>query len=432
MDQRLVEFHGSRSAVAPATCAQRQLWGAIQQKLPDSAFFNQIYRVGLSMKPTLPDVLSALSAAVGAHESLRTVFVADAAGALSQHVSQSGSFSVHTASVGPSEDPGTVFRAWEARMLQTGYQFEVDLPLRALVVLDREVPVLVAFCVSHLAVDLTSLRVLADELIARLNGHAVPANSRQPVDHALFERSPKGQRLLARSLAYWQRQLADAPPTAIPAQRSGQCATLAMDSRAVALALSTLAARYDISSGAVLLAAAAQLLGRRAGLSRVAFRLLVSNRFAPDLRNAVANLHQEVPATIDVGSPSFAAVARSALKSSMAAYSRGHYDPDLVDELVRQCHAEDAFPACFNDIRESRGGSIADADSICAALDHTVVAPHSFQEAEPFFLMIDGDGSEWIRILLSTDTAAMPPSDAHRFLVDLEQLLVQEARTAQG
>ncbi|MFI9503330.1 condensation domain-containing protein [Nocardia sp. NPDC052566] len=418
--------------VAPATCAQRQLWEAIRRQLPDSAFFNQIYRVGLSMTPTLTDVLAALSATVGAHESLRTVFVSDAAGTLSQCVSRSGSFTVHTASTGPDREPGAVFREWEARMERTGYRFDVDLPFRALVVLDNEVPVLVAFCISHLAADLMSLRVLADELIARLNGHAVQASSRQPIEHAEFERSDRGQRLLARSLAYWQRQLADAPAPALPAQRSGRCATLAMDSRAAALALSTLAARYEISSGAVLLAAAARLLGRRAGVSRVAFRLLVSNRFTPDLRHAVANLQQEVPATIDIGSPSFAVVARAAAKSSMAAYPRCHYDPGLVEELMRRSHAEDAFPACFNDIRQSRGGPIADADEICAALDHTVVAPHSFREAEPFFLMVDGDGAEWIRILLSTDTAAMPPPDARRFLMDLEQLLVQESCTAQG
>lgn len=427
MDQALVEFRGSRSAVAPATWAQRQIWRLIHEKAPDPAFYNLMYRVGLPGDSTLPAVLTALADVVGEHESLRTLFEQDSTGALVQHVRRSGTFGVRIAPVEPGQDPGSMFRVWEAEMLRTGFRFASDLPMRALVLLDEDGPVQAAVCVPHVAADLMALRVLVGELVARLTGKAVSGGTRQPVEHAAFERSPRGQRVLGRSLAYWRRQLADAPLPALSARRSEKRCALTMDSPAAALALSTLAAEYGINSGAVLLAAVARVLGRRAGLPQVAARLLVANRFAPDLRNAVANLHQEVPATVNVRPPAFAEVARSALQSSMAAYTRGHYDPDRVTELMGGQDSAEVFPICFNDVREFRGVPAPPTTSPPVSPADTVIAPYELQEVEPFLLAVLGDRSGWLRLLLSADTAVMGPHDAHGCLREIEETLVREA-----
>ncbi|MBP2471906.1 hypothetical protein JOF53_000778 [Crossiella equi] len=425
MERATVTFAGARQVSAPATCAQRQIWTAISKRLPDAGFYSQLYRVTLYSGPTLSQVLAAVRDVVAAHESLRTTVSWDG-GQLVQHVLGSGEVTVDLADLEPGQTSGEAFREWERVMLRTGFRFEVDVPVRVLVAGERGVPVLAGFCVSHLSVDLTALRVVVAEFLARLGGARPLPEYRPPVEHAAYERSPRGRRALDRGLAYWRRHTADAPPPAFPEQRSGHNATLAMDSPAAAAATLVLARRYQVSSGAVLLAAASRVLGRAAGQAHVGLRLLVANRFAPELRTAVANLHQEVPVTVAVDAP-FGETARTALRVSLAAYARGHYDPDEVAEVVREHQAENAFPLCFNDIREKRGVLPASVDMPLPPTSQTVLTEHQFQEAEPFFLTVDGDESRWLRFLLSTDTAAMPPEEARRFLLALEAALVGAA-----
>ncbi|MEO3777507.1 condensation domain-containing protein [Micromonospora sp. B11E3] len=440
--RRQVPFSGRRSVTAPATCAQRDMWRLIQRAMPDSTFYDQVYPVELLKPGGVDDVIAVLAELVNRYESLRTAFHRDETGALMQRVLRTGSFETDIRRAGSGEDPKTVAATWQQSLRHRSFNLQTGPLFRSLVILSDDVPVLASLGISHLVADLMSLRFLASELTrllsARVSGQPAPAPPacRQPVEQAAYERSPRGQQALARSHAYWRRQLAQAPTTMFPYRRDEPSAprfySAAMESKAVAMAIPVLADRYRTSTSAVLLSAVALLLGHLAGLPACAIRLLVANRFAPELRGAVANLQQEILVTLDLTGETFGEVVRAALAASMTAYSNGVYDPDQVGELIRSAGrergAELSLSCYFNDIRRAREvpgrATAVDAGFVRAAMADTVVAADSFRDAEDFFIVIEDKVPGWIRMVLCTDTQVLLPEEIHQFLLGVERLLV--------
>ncbi|MGW3471813.1 condensation domain-containing protein [Saccharopolyspora sp. NPDC000995] len=440
--RRRVPFSGQRCVTALATCAQRDMWRLIQRAMPDSTFYDQVYQIELLEPAGVDDVIAVLAELVNRYESLRTAFHQDEAGVLMQRVLQNGAFETDIRPVRSGEDPKTVAATWQQSLRHRGFNLQAGPLFRSLIILSDDVPVLAALGISHLVADLMSLRFLASELnrllCARVSGLPAPAPPacRQPVEQAGYERSPRGQQALAKSHAYWRRQLAQAPTTMFPYRRGEPSAprfySAAMESKAVAMALPVLADRYRTSTSAVLLSAVALLLGHLAGLPACAIRLLVANRFAPELRGAVANLQQEVLVTLELTGETFGAVVRGALAASMTAYSNGVYDPDQVAELIRSAGrergAELSLSCYFNDIRAAREvpgrATAVDAGFVRAAMADTVVAADPFKDAEDFFIVIEDKVPGWIRVVLCTDTQVLLPAEVHRFLLGVERLLV--------
>ncbi|MYY86845.1 MULTISPECIES: condensation domain-containing protein [unclassified Streptomyces] len=446
-----IPFAGRRSVTAPATCAQRHLWNLMQRQLPDASFYDVCYWVALPGHGTAQDLLDVCGELVVRHESLRTAFHRDADGSLVQHVVDAAEFEAEVWTLAPHEDPDGVRRAWERRMRHTPFDPARAPLIRFMVTVVDGVPVLAAFCVSHLSVDLTSVRLLADELTrlldARAAGRPLPpaAPARQPVEQAQLEQSPRGRALQARSRAYWQRQLDRAPATLFP-DRGGPAAPVrysaGMSSRAVALAVPVLARRWRVSTSVVLLTVVARLLGRRAGSPSCTLRLLTANRSDPDVRGTVANLHTEVPVTIALDGDRAEDVARRALAACTAAYANGLYDPDDIARLIADARGPGVpvdLSYCFNDIREEQplpdtadGDGAVSGESPRAAMADTVVAPDEFEEGETFFVVVDDEVPGWIRVVLNADHRALTPSEVHAFLHDIERLLVEYVEDAGG
>ncbi|MEU6912250.1 condensation domain-containing protein [Streptomyces olindensis] len=457
-----VPFRGRRTAVAPATCAQRHMWNLIERQLPDAAFYNVCHWVDLPGRGTAQDLLAVFAELLGRHESLRTGFARDPDGDLIQHVAESGEFEAEVWTVGRGEDAEGVLRTWRHRMRHSPFEPARAPLVRFMVTVVDGAPVLAGFCVSHLAADLASLRLLADEvtrlLDAAASGRPFPpaVPSRQPVEQAWFERSPRGRALLRRAHAYWRRQLAGAPATLFPradgaggrpAGTGGEATaavrhSAALDSRAVALALPLLARHWRVSTSAVLLTVVARLLGHRAGLSSCALRLLTANRSDPELRGTVANLHAEVAVTIDLEGDRVEDIARRAFAACTAAYANGLYDPDDVTDLFEAAARERGVPVdlsyCFNDIRAGHGlpetagnrtGPVSGA-TLRTAMADTVVTSHEFEEGETFFLVIDDEEPGWTRLVLNADGRALTPCEVRGFLYDVERALVEHAEHA--
>ncbi|MGW6533645.1 condensation domain-containing protein [Streptomyces venezuelae] len=444
-----IPFAGRRSVTAPATCAQRHIWNLMQGQLPDAAFYDVSYWVALPGHGTAQDFLDVCAELLARHESLRTAFRRDADGSLVQHVLKAAEFEVEVWTLAPHDDPDGVRQAWERRMRHTPFDPARAPLIRFMVTVVDGAPVLAAFCVSHLAVDLTSVRLLADEmprlLDARAAGRPLPpaVPARQPVEQAQLEHSPRGRALQARARAYWCRQLDGAPTTLFP-DRGGPAAPVrysaGMSSRAVALAVPVLARRWRVSTSVVLLTVVAQLLCRRAGVPSCTLRLLTANRSDPDVRATVANLHAEVPVTIGLAGDRVEDIARRALAASTAAYANGLYDPDDVARLISSARGPGTpvdLSYCFNDIREEQ--ALPDAaeddepvsgDSLRAAMADTVVGPDEFEEGETFFIVIDDEVPGWIRVMLNADHRALTPSEVHAFLHDIERLLVEYVENA--
>ncbi|MFK8907749.1 condensation domain-containing protein, partial [Streptomyces sp. YS-3] len=167
-ETRHVPFYGHRSATAPATCAQRHMWDLIRREMPDSAFYDFCHEVVLPGHGTVEDVLAVCGELVARHESLRTAFFHDADDGLVQAVARSGSFEAQICATGPGESAQFVYEAWRRRIRDRAFDLRNGPPLRALVVVTDHVPVLAAFCVSHLAADLMSMRTLAGEALTLL------------------------------------------------------------------------------------------------------------------------------------------------------------------------------------------------------------------------------------------------------------------------
>ncbi|PKV89776.1 condensation domain-containing protein [Streptomyces sp. TLI_146] len=439
---------GGRAVTAPATCAQRHIWNLIQRQLPDAAFYDICYWVALPGHGAAQDLLDVFAELLRRHESLRTSFHRGADGSLVQQVMDSAEFETEVWTLTPDEDRDSVLDTWQRRMRHTPFEAAQAPLIRFMVIVADGSPVLAAYCVSHLVVDLTSLRLLADEVTALLDARAagrplppaVPA--RQPVEQAQLENSPRGRALQARARAYWCRQLAGAPATLFP-PRNGAGGSLAapvrysaaMESRAVALAVPLLARRWRVSTSVVLLTVVAQLLGRRAGTPSCTLRLLAANRSDPELRGTIGNLHSEVAVTIGLEGERIEDIARRAFAECTAAYANGLYDPDEVADLIASAHGPGVpvdLSYCFNDVRlehalppEVEGGAAVSGAALRAAMADTVVAPDEFEEGETFFLVIDDEIPGRIRLVLNADHRALTPSQVHGFLYDVERSLVE-------
>ncbi|MEU3601338.1 condensation domain-containing protein [Streptomyces sp. NPDC006798] len=459
-----VAFSGERSAAGPATCAQRHMWDLIRRRMPDSAFYHQLHWAKPSPGSSISDIRAVLGELVSRHESLRTVYGPGPDGGLRQRVRRSGSVPVDLLPVegraGPADAAGAV-SAWEAGVRAAGFDHGCDPPFRAAIVCRDGEPVRTAFLVSHLAADLMALRVVEGEFVRltadRAAGRtpAPPPPFRQPLDQAEFERSERGRRLLDRADRYWHDQLAALPPTMFPTPARSPTEpepepepeaagppfpSTALLSRAVALALPVLAERYRSGSSAVLLAAVSLLLARRGGLPRCGLRLLVANRSDPASRGTVANLHLEVPVTVDVTGETFEDVVRSARVAALRAYANGLYDPGRAERAVREHERARGVPidlsCCFNDaraVREDRPGPVPPTPAeIRAATAETTVGDGDLHEAERFFLVVHDDVPGRIQLVLGADPGVLPPAAVRAFLRAVERLLVDLAGDGPG
>ncbi|MFE4668212.1 condensation domain-containing protein [Streptomyces sp. NPDC056716] len=444
-----VAFSGGRSAAGPATCAQRHMWNLIQRRMPDSAFYHQLHRVVLPRGSAWPGVCQVLGELVSRHESLRTVYRVGGDGALRQQVIRSGSFSVEALPAADAPDAGDIVAEWEAGARRGAFDHSVDLPFRAAIVCHDGEPVHGVLFVSHMAADLTGLRVLEAEitrlLAAQVRGVTAgpPPLLRQPLEQAAFEESARGRRLLARADRHWDDQLAAMPSTMFPGAATVPEDALppfysaVLTSRAVALALPVLAERHRTSGSTVLLAVVALLLARRAGLPRCALRLLTANRTDPELRGTVANLHQEVLAVVDTDGKTVADVMRSARVAALRAYANGLYDPGRAERLAEKHERERGeridLSCCFNDarsIREDRPPTrrrATPADIRKATAESRIEHDGELHEAERFFLVIHDDVPDRVRIILGADPRVLPPEAVRAFLAAVEQLLVSFA-----
>ncbi|MBP2702784.1 hypothetical protein JOL79_03075 [Microbispora sp. RL4-1S] len=431
-----VHFSGGRSVSGLATWGQRQVWRDMS-RMPSGSAYNNTHPVLVPEGVTLDDVLDLVAELTARHEALRTLFEDDGTGGPVQRVQAEGEVMA-----GVWEDPAgslvDAARELDRQLEETVFDHAAETPFRVAVIAPGGTPRVIMLCVTHLAADLLSTRLVAAELDAMLRARAAgappppPAPASEPVDVAAVERSPRGQRMERSALAYLREQF-----TAFPAANLGWPAGPPQPERywrgglrsaAAASALRTLAARFRVGSSTVALAATAALLGHLAGRRECGFLLIAGNRVSADLRAAVGTLTQDVPALVDVSGPSFSDVVRAAWSSSMRAYRHGRFDPERAWEVIGEVGAargaEPELRCFFNDMRVA-----ADAPG----------APESGDESEfewesavsdddvTFFLEIgDVFGRPGVmRLTLLADTAFLPPPVIEGFLRGLERLLVE-------
>ncbi|MGN9821724.1 condensation domain-containing protein [Streptomyces sp. SD11] len=208
----------------PLSAAQRGLWLVNELEGPRST-----YHVPLALRLDRPLRSTALEQALAdvahRHEVLRTVYPT-VDGEPSQHIVD-GAQPVLT----PATTTAAQLTDDLAAAAGTPFDLAADLPFRAWLFTDEHGGQTLLLLFHHIATDGWStgplLRDLEHAYTARLNG-AVPDWEPLPVqyaDYTLWQRELLGDAadpdsLMARELAYWEKQLAGAPPVLeLPASR---------------------------------------------------------------------------------------------------------------------------------------------------------------------------------------------------------------------
>lgn len=322
---------------APVTAAQRRLW-VLDQMYPDQADYLEPKAVLLTGVLDLAALRGALRRVVERHPQLRSVF-ANADGEPVRRVVLASDLPCPVVAL-----PGADVDEAVARLLERDGRMPMDLSSGPLLRLqlaslaeDRHVLLLM---VHHIVFDSFSTRVFCSDLGAYYAAwpHApdlpdLPAAPDLPAPHDRDGHAP--------GLAFWKRELHDAPALRLPADHPPAHAGHGIGAHVVhdfedgvAAGLAAFSRAEAVTPFTVLLAALAVALGTWAGQDDVVVGAAVTNR-PEEAENAVGMFVDVVPLRLRLGADqSFTTFLRSVRSSSTDAYSH-QYVPfdDLVDAL---------------------------------------------------------------------------------------------------
>jgi hypothetical protein len=271
------------------------------------------------------------------HETLRTTYQLRPDNQLQQLVRG-------RADLVPEIETVTSWLAWEdiwntmRHSYRRRFELSTDLPARVtLFVLDGQVTWLL-LTISHMAVDVTSVRLIDAELRRALAGTGVlPEQIMQPLEWASWERSERGQAQNARAVQYWQDTLArftalpgdGARPGCSPRYRRGN-ALLPRMFRAA----DVVATEVGVTLPSVLIAALAWTLSRSLGAQLLPVSIRTGNRTQRALREAVGHYAQTVPVVLEAPEAQFLSYAQEVHWKLVHAYRYGAYNPLDVEGFL--------------------------------------------------------------------------------------------------
>ncbi|WP_444543655.1 amino acid adenylation domain-containing protein, partial [Nocardia asiatica] len=282
-----------RPARIPLSPAQTRMW-LLHRLDPDSALQHIPITIRLTGALDVAALRSALRDVIGRHESLRTVFPADAEGPAQVVLAE-----CHVPEL-PLEPVEVTERDLpEAVLVSTvaGFDLSTAIPLRANLFRLAPQDHVLALVVHHIAADGASTAPLTRDLMtaytARVMGKQ-PSWRPLPVqypDFTLWQRAVLASAddpdsALSGRIAYWRAELAGLPPVLeLPADRprppvaSGRGATVEFAIPAdLTGSIAALARRHGVSTFMVLHAACATLLARLTGVDDVAVGTPVTGR----------------------------------------------------------------------------------------------------------------------------------------------------------
>ncbi|WP_238995635.1 condensation domain-containing protein [Streptomyces cyaneogriseus] len=339
MERFELAFSGLPSRTGPLTFGQQAMWNNLKKITPHDEHVNICFPVPLREGVAVGSVTEALRTLLTRHEALRTVYRDDGGGAPRQEVRGSGAVEVLVVEcAASSREQG---RQTAKQEINRHFDPAADLPLRvALVRWDGGVRELL-LSVCHLASDAAGNAVIRRELTHLLTPRRPslpPVRGRQPVDHALWERSEKVTRAQTRRADYWRRTFMEcaAVPPMRPAGdgRSGEGARFRhgeLLSPGLDAAASVAARGLGVSQAAVLLAALTEELARRAGAARLPMFLRVANRHFPGVKETVACLAQNSLLLVGADPAGLHRTAVNIHTGMMKALLHAHYDPAVRD-----------------------------------------------------------------------------------------------------
>ncbi|MFC1408869.1 condensation domain-containing protein [Streptacidiphilus sp. N1-12] len=421
------------------TWGQRAIWKSIRWLDEGAHYFNIRRTVPLPDELTTDQVVAGLEALLSRHEALRTRFHESDEGWV-QTVAASGTLPVELVAA-PAGTAQEVAEELGRTLVGRTFRHAEEWPFRCALVLEQDRPAFAVLVFSHLGVDFWGVRELLQDLDLLLRGQAAEPPDWQPLDQARFETEGPGAARGAASVEYWRRTLLTVPPTVFPPVgdegRPGRFVRLGMDSPATAVAATALAERCQVSTGTVLLAATAAVLGAYTGHGTVPLQLIAVNRHDGRSRRLVAAMAENALFALQVGEGDFDQAVKRAFLAGMNAYRHAAYDPLAVDQVLEQAKERSDgqlnLGCFFNDKRmQDRWEDLPATDGSTGALralaektEVSFVGSWERQDAVFFVHTTYAPGS--CLLYLMADTDLIPEPDIDRLLRCFESLLVDSA-----
>ena len=446
-----MEFHGEGSGIGPLTWGQQDIWLTMQRT-------GRTLNIGGVMPlPTgrqLTEIETVLRFVMSRHQALRTRLKLNAPDLPRQVVASEGEISLHVVDIGADDDPVEAAEELRRSYEDEPFDYEQEWPVRMGVVRQRDMltHLVVQYC--HLAVDGLGIQAIIRDL-SNMDDETAAVQGLRPLELAEIQATPSGLRHSEKSLHYWENLLRH-----IPAQRFNGSSDrrvprfweLFCYSPAMHLAMKLIAARTQVDTTQVLLAAYAVAMARVTGRNPSVAQVIVSNRFRPGFGSAVAALSQPSLCVVDTADATFDEVVGRAWRASTAGNLHGYYDPRRHRELIQRVaheRGEDIDISCFvNDRRNEppprQDDPLPTPDDIQAALPRTTLRWDRTQETYDgrFYLQVDAgpDANVPGRVnpresqlpavyfAIWADTHLIAPQDVEAIARGLEGLLVDEAK----
>ena len=313
------------------------------------------------------------------HEGLRTLVALGPDGRREQHVCAVDDLSdvVRIVTEGPAADDAI------ERASRTSFRLSAQWPILLVLVVERGVVTRIGVVVDHAAIDGWGMRVLCSDLGRALRARGKDrepfdddAAVEQPLDTALWETGPNGDRHAERAERHWRRQLASLrealdgnAPKSGPAPDAPILHTNWLASAHVARAADAIAAATGVPASAAYLLAFGVAICEVEGADAACVHALTANRLAPGTQLSVRKA--VMPALIVVRGDTHAAFAQR-LADCASQQLHGHrfanIEPrvaaSLSSEILGDLQGSGAVSARFNYVDNSVVGSAANSRSL--------------------------------------------------------------------
>ena len=199
------------------------------------------------------------------------------------------------------------------------------------------------------------------------------------------------------------------------------------------MAVPALAARYKVTSTAVIYAGICAIAGHVGDLERAFLQLTLSNRTNGRRRNSVGIFTQDVPVAVELRRARLSDVITSAGQAIMSAIRFGRYPADEM--LGRQSAIEIERGVAFdlscwlNDRRVSSGVvpslDAPRADALMSALKNTKWRwkEEPYESSTSTLFIFADDAGDAIKLTALIDTRVLPPDEAVAWMKAVERLL---------
>ncbi|MGW0859543.1 condensation domain-containing protein [Streptomyces sp. NPDC002690] len=439
-----VPFAGDRSGTAPLTWGQQAIWNAILRTAPNDIYFN-IGRIlplrerGRTVEPVR--LTAAVAALMERHEALRTRLRGTDRTPY-QSLSDSGRLPLTVVDEPRPEHADAAARQLLDRLSATRFDYEREWPLRVGVVCGEGTVTHAVLVLCHLACDgHAAEQVVRDLRLLVVRGSAGRKPRATPLDLAVEQHGPAGERRSERALAHWESFYRSIPPTMFPQQaaapRTPRFWSGRLVSEALAMATDALAAAHRVSGSTVLMTGLAALVAADGGHGTAAMMPIVGNRTSADHRDLVAMLSQDAPFLLDTtGAVRFTDLLPVAWRAAMAGYRAAAYDPVAWEALRERIGGERGTPVhpycCYNDqrffTRPPAEGPPPGADELREARTRTRFSfPATQERLGCRYCVHVTEEQGTLAVMLTADTAYLPPAAIRAHLEALEELITAAA-----